>query len=224
MTGRRSDLSAILYLIRHCETKGNRVKTFQGRIDTDISEAGELQLRYLARRFADVPLCAVYTSPLLRAYRTAEAVAAPHGLVPRIDERLIEIGGGEWEGKPWAELPELDPEQSRRWVKEPWSFCARGGEPMREVWARMREAILAAGEASEGGSAALVSHGCAVRNGLCFAMGLPPERMNEVPWCDNTAVCRLEVTRGAVRVLYANDSSHLPEPPSPAERNSWWRG
>ena len=95
---------------------------------------------------------------------------------------------------------------------------------MREVWARMREAILAAGEASEGGSAALVSHGCAVRNGLCFAMGLPPERMNEVPWCDNTAVCRLEVTRGTVRVLYANDSSHLPEPPSPAEQNSWWRG
>ncbi len=86
-------MSAILYLIRHCETKGNRVKTFQGRVDTDISEAGELQLRYLARRFADVPLCAVRTSPLLRAYRTAEAVAAPHGLVPEIDERLIEIGG-----------------------------------------------------------------------------------------------------------------------------------
>ena len=41
---------------------------------------------------------------------------------------------------------ELDPEQSRRWVKEPWSFCAEGGEPMRSVYARMREAILSAEE------------------------------------------------------------------------------
>ncbi len=217
-------MSAILYLIRHCETKGNRVKCFQGRIDTDISEAGAVQLEHLGRRFAEVPLTAVRTSPLLRAYRTAEAVSAPHGLTPQIDKRLIEICGGIWEGKPWADLPALDPEQSRRWVKEPWNFCAEGGEPMRSVYDRMREAILDAGEAFDGGCAALVSHGCAVRNGLCFAMGLPPEGLNEVPWCDNTAVCCLEVEHGRVCVLYANDSSHLPNPPSAAEKSSWWRG
>ena len=59
-------MSAILYLIRCCETKGNRVKRFQGRIDTDISEAGAARPEHRGRRFAEVPLTAVRASPLLR--------------------------------------------------------------------------------------------------------------------------------------------------------------
>ena len=90
-----------IYLVRHCETKGNRQRLFQGHIDMDISEAGVQQLARLAERFRTVPLDAVYSSPLLRAMRTAQAVNRYHDLPIHQDARLIEINGGSWEGPHW---------------------------------------------------------------------------------------------------------------------------
>lgn len=213
-----------IYLIRHCETQGNKQRLFQGRIDMDISDAGREQLQRLAERFRDIPLDALYSSPLLRARRTAEAVATYQPLALQIDERLIEIDGGCWEGRQWSELPAFDPEQSRRWLEEPWNFSTEGGEPMRAVYDRMRQALLDIAAANDGKRVAVVSHGCAIRNALCFAKGLPIEQLHTVPWCDNTGVCLLEVEQGGVRVIQENDHSHLTQQASPAEQNSWWRG
>ena len=89
-----------LYLVRHCEAEGNTARVFQGSIDRDISPNGQKQLDRLAERFRDVPLAAVYSSPLLRAYKTAQAVNRYHGLPIVTDDRLKEINGGVWEGLP----------------------------------------------------------------------------------------------------------------------------
>lgn len=212
-----------IYLVRHCETKGNQQRFFQGRIDMDISENGAHQLDLLAERFRDMPLDELYTSPLLRAVRTAEAVNRYHGLPLHWDERLIEINGGCWEGKPWTDLPAFDPEQCRRWLHEPWNFQTQGGEPMRAVYDRMKRALLDIAAVCDGQKVAVVSHGCAIRNALCFAKGLPVEKLDTVEWCDNTALCILEIERDTVRVLAENDHTHLTSEASPAEKDSWWR-
>lgn len=213
-----------IYLIRHCETKGNQQRLFQGRIDMDISDAGRAQLERLSERFRDIPLDALYSSPLLRAKRTAEAVAKYQPLAIQIDERLIEINGGCWEGRSWNDMPVFDPEQSRRWLEEPWNFGTEGDEPMRAVYDRMREALLDIAAANKGKQVAVVSHGCAIRNALCFAKGWPIEQLHTVPWCDNTGICVLTVEDGQVQVVTENDHSHLKSLASPAEQNSWWRG
>ncbi len=212
-----------IYLIRHCETQGNRQRLFQGRIDMDISEEGARQLERLAERFREVPLAAVYTSPLLRAVRTAEAVGRYHDLPLIKDDDLIEIDGGCWESRHWADLPAFDPEQSRRWLEEPWNFHTSGGESMRAVYDRMSRALRRVARECEGGQAAVVSHGCAIRNALCFAKGWPVEKLNKVNWCDNTGVCVLEAADGAFRVLKENDHSHLEDAVPSAEQDSWWR-
>ena len=54
-----------------------------------------------------IHLDAVYSSPLKRAYHTAEAVNRYHRLPIHTDGRLMEINGGHWEEKPWEALPEL---------------------------------------------------------------------------------------------------------------------
>ena len=90
-----------LYLVRHCEAMGNIRRIFQGHIDEGISGNGRRQLERLTERFRDVPLDAIYSSPLQRAMYTAEAVDGAHGLPIVQDRRLMEIHGGVWEGKPW---------------------------------------------------------------------------------------------------------------------------
>lgn len=213
-----------IYLIRHCETKGNQQRLFQGRIDMDISEAGEQQLAQLAERFRNITIDKLYSSPLLRAQRTAMAVAKFQPMDIELDERLIEINGGCWEGRSWNDMPIFDPEQSRRWLEEPWNFGTEDGEPMREVYDRMKNAVLDIAAKNDGKRVAIVSHGCAIRNAMCFAKGWPIEQLHQVPWCDNTGICVLNVEDGRVEVITENDHSHLTKQASPAEQNSWWRG
>ena len=92
-----------IYLIRHCEAEGNLKRVFQGHTDNDITELGEKQLEFLSKRFADIHLDKVYSSPLIRAVKTAKAAAKNKGLNICISRGLIELNGGIVEDKPFKE-------------------------------------------------------------------------------------------------------------------------
>ena len=83
-----------LLVVRHTQALGNIQKTFQGHIDTDISEAGAVQLELLSERFRSVHIDAICSSPLLRARRTAEAINRTHHLPIELLPALIEIDAG----------------------------------------------------------------------------------------------------------------------------------
>ncbi len=212
-----------IYVIRHCEAEGNRNRTFQGHTDCGISEKGKLQLDSLAERFADVPLTALYSSPLQRAQSTAQAVNRHHSLDICIEPRIMEINGGVLEGVQWSRFPELYPEQSDNWIKRPYLFKMEGGEAMTEVYDRMSSAIIDIARQNEGGCVAVCTHGCAIRNLLCWAKGYPIERLAEMEWCDNTAVTLLEMENGQPHIIYERDNSHLTGEQSTFAGQSWWK-
>ena len=91
------------------------------------------------------------------------------------------------------------------------------------VYARMAAGLTAVAAAHPGEAVAVASHGCAIRNALCWARGWPIERLGEVPWADNTAVALLAWEEGRPRIVFENDCSHLEEKPSQVETSSWWR-
>ena len=212
-----------LYLVRHCEAMGNIRRIFQGHIDEGISGNGRRQLERLTERFRDVPLDAIYSSPLQRAMYTAEAVDGAHGLPIVQDRRLMEIHGGVWEGKPWKMLPLLCPVQSFKWNLAPWDFHPRKGEAMREVYSRMAEALTEIAAAHPDETVAVASHRCAIRNALCWAKGWPIERLSEVAWCDNTGVSVLRFDRDRVELILENDNTHLNEELSTFAKQTWWK-
>src|SRR5712691_3796041 len=93
-----------VYLIRHGQSVWNAEGRFQGQADSVLSDLGRTQAARLSDALADVPLEAVYSSPLSRARLMAEAIAAPHRLsVVPVDD-LREIGLGVWEGLTEAEI------------------------------------------------------------------------------------------------------------------------
>lgn len=217
-------MTTTLYLVRHAEAEGNWKRTFQGHIDSEVSEKGWTQLDYLARRFEQVRLDAVYSSPLKRAWATAEAINRFAGLPITPERGLMEIDGGAFEGVPFAELPARYPEENARWDNTPWLFKAPGGESMRHVFERMQMTVDAIVRANPGRVIAAASHGCAIRNYLCYALGWPLERIADVCWCDNTAVSLIEFDGGfRPHPVYLNDASHLPEHASTFATQSWWR-
>ena len=213
-----------LYLVRHAEAQGNDEKKFQGHTDGDVSENGRCQLDRLAWRFRDAPVDKIYTSPLKRAMETAKAINRNFDLPLIVEDALVEINGGGFEGIAFDELPERYPEAFRRWRVQPHDFEAPGGESMRQVYDRMQRVVDRIVHANAGEVIVVVSHGCAIRNYLCYVTGKSFESLADIGWCDNTGVSRIEFNEDwKARARYLNDASHLPEAISTLAKQDWWR-
>ena len=145
-----------IYLIRHGETDWNRIKRFQGREDIPLNADGIAQAAHCGQALRDLGITAVYTSPLMRARRTGEEIAAQIGLLPE-------------EVQPLPELIERDLGPfSGQLVKDKKEYFAlaagdhvKGMEPFAKVAARMEHALRRLAESGHAAVAA-VSHGAAI--------------------------------------------------------------
>lgn len=201
-----------VYLIRHAEAEGNVYRRCHGQYDSLLTPRAYQQLPYLAKRFENVPLDAVYASDLFRARTTAKAVAAPHHLNVEIRPVLREIDMGDWEDIPWAELPRIWPEEYAIWRARPWDAVPPHGESVMQAGRRMLDGVRGLARQHEGQQIAVVTHGSAIRGALTLAHGFAPEQMVEIGWGDNTCVAKFEFdAAGDIEVVYENDASHLPQ-------------
>jgi broad specificity phosphatase PhoE len=93
----------MIYIMRHGKTELNRVKALQGRSDGPLNDEGIRQAELAAERLRGIAFSYVFSSPLIRAVRTAEIVAP--GKEITIDHRLIEMDYGPYEGRDLNNLP-----------------------------------------------------------------------------------------------------------------------
>ena len=213
-----------VFLVRHCQASGNLDGVFQGSIDTDITQTGQQQLEQLRERFRLQKLDAVYSSPLLRARRTADAVNFYHGLPVRIEQDLREIDAGVWEGEKWSEFPVKYPEDTLNWNLYPWRFAPQGGEPMQQVYDRVWQVMQRIVCENPHSDIAVISHGCAIRNIMCHAYGYEIEQLGEIDWYEQTSVTTLEFDeQGQPVIVDENDTSHLNEQLLSASVRDWNR-
>ena len=134
-------MSARFILIRHGEAEGNRELRYLGasdRSDVALTERGGRQVGQLATALRDFPLRAIYTSPLLRARATADALASIVGLPSKIIPDLREQHYGAWEGLTATEAREHDPALYAAWeTGTDAGSTPPQGESMAQVAARV---------------------------------------------------------------------------------------
>ena len=123
----------IVDIIRHGEPVGG--KMYRGHIDDPLSEKGWKQMRDAVSDHK--PWDIIISSPMIRCAAFAEELAQRHQITLEYDERIKEIGWGEWEGKAPAELNATDPQTVARALNEP--HIHRPARPMRTLaWPLMR--------------------------------------------------------------------------------------
>lgn len=205
-------MSTKMYIIRHCEAEGNVKRIFQGGVDLDISDTGRKQLEFLGKRFKNIAVDAVYSSPLIRAMKTAHSVADSKGLdvIPFAD--LIEVRGGVIDGKPIAESFKKIPGLAYTWDNCPQDFCPEGGEPMREAYERIWNAVLEIAKQNKGKNTAVATHGGVIRCLMCRIMFNDINFLKDVEWSENTAVSLVEFDDDLnAQIVFSNDRSHVPD-------------
>lgn len=207
-----------IYLVRHCESLSNRYHSFAGRADMDISAKGKLQLECLSEYFKDKKIDKIYTSPLIRARKTAEAINKYHDCEIEIDDAFIEINLGELDGRPVSDMTD---EQIFLWNMQPHKFYVKGGETMEQVANRAYEGILRIVRENPNSTVAIASHGCVIRNLMRIFKGFAFTGLNEVDWCDNTGVNLIEADGDNFFVETENFIGHLSEDAAAVPITSW---
>ncbi len=208
-----------VYLIRHPEAIGNRDRIFQGSSDLDVTEKGQKQLECLTKRFKNIPIDVIYSSPQIRAYKTALAVKGTHNInIIKMDD-LRELDGGVFEGKAWQTLDEEFKDEMFLWNTKPHLFKAEGGESMEHVFNRVTSALNKIIRENDGKTVVITSHGCSLRNMHCYLSGNSFENLYTIPWVDNTGVTYVECGKNN-KIIYQNDLSHLTPEIMPQKRRS----
>ncbi len=212
-----------VYLIRHAEAEGNIYRRAQGQYDGAVSAKGLRQIAALAERFRDERPDALYASDLSRTLATAGAITKYHDVPLQPEPRLREINLGPWEDVPFGDLLYRDPVQMHAFNDDPAAWYVEGAETFPALTRRIRTAVTDLAARHEGQTIVCVSHGMAIRSLLADIEGISSREIHRVPHGDNTAVSLLEADGGALRVVFANDASHLPPELSTFARQSWWK-
>lgn len=148
-----------LYLVRHGQSMSNvedrlcAVPPGPGLTDLGRRQAEAAAAMILGRARGPMQ---VVSSPLLRAWQTADALARKLGRAPLIETRLRETAFGAWEGRTAAEL-ERDPAY-RAWVRDPERQAPRGVERVSRAGARAMAALTSLASGTPEGSVVAFSH------------------------------------------------------------------
>jgi broad specificity phosphatase PhoE len=186
----------------------------QGRgLDAALNATGRRQARAVARRFAEVPLDAIYASGLQRAIETAEVVHQHHpSLAVRQDPDLDEMAWGVYEGTPPSE--ERDAALAtiyEHWDAGQYDASVDGGESILDVQDRGVRAIQSIAEKHTGETVLVVTHGRMLR--VLLATLLDGYDLTHMDAFDhsNTGVNELAVEEGRYAPRTLNCTAHLEE-------------
>jgi broad specificity phosphatase PhoE len=196
----------VIVFARHGQTAPNRDGLVLGRADPELTEEGRRQAALLAAALAEEPVTSIVTSPLVRARQTAEAVAAACGVPVTVDERLVEIDWGTWEGRPAGSLAVADVD---RWTAE--DGTAPEGESLESLSRRVETFCL---EALDDGLVVAVSHVSPIKAATAWALGVD----GRVAWrmfLGLASITRVGRGRSSPLLLSFNETGHL----RPAEKH-----
>tara|TARA_Y100001968_G_scaffold332358_1_gene390231 strand:+ start:2821 stop:4152 length:1332 start_codon:yes stop_codon:yes gene_type:complete len=166
-----------LILVRHGETNWNREGRFQGQIDIPLNATGKEQAFAAGLFLKNFSIQKAFSSSMSRPKETAEIILQHHdNLKINLQENLVEIGHGEWEGKLETEIKKDWPQLLTNWKERPETVEMPSGENINKVWERSINCWVKISRGlNQGETALVVAHDAVNKTILCNLLGLQPK-------------------------------------------------
>ncbi|MFN8066788.1 MAG: histidine phosphatase family protein [Vicinamibacterales bacterium] len=194
-------------LIRHglTDAVGNLMTSHEPGVH--LNATGRDQAASLPRRLGNVPLHAIYASPLERTRETAQPVADARGLSVNIEPRFIEVDFGGWTNRRFADMatdPHWQLYNNFRGVTRPPS-----GEGLIDVQRRTVDALLDLEAKHADQVVAVFSHADTLRAILLYFLGMPVDFVQRLDLAP-ARISVLQLGAWAPRVLQVNGDTVPP--------------
>ena len=196
-----------IMLIRHGNTDWNLEEIFRGRVDVKLNKAGIKQAQLLAKYIGSFRLEAIYSSPLKRALKTAEIIAAPHHMNAIPTQELIDLDFGEWQGLSHDIVKERYGTLYAEWLNIPHSVKIPNGENLNDASRRACNLINSI-IIKHHGTVALVSHRVIHKVIICALLGMN----NSYFWnirLDTCGITTFKYEKDRFILIRHNDTSFL---------------
>lgn len=198
-----------LIFVRHGETPWNVTLQYQGQANVPLNERGHEQARRAAGRLRGLEVAALYSSDIVRAWQTAEILAAQLGRQPIAAPEIREIDVGQWEGHTPEELYRRFPDHMAEYRRDPARTVRLGGESYAQLQARALVFLNRVQEEHRQGEVIVaVSHGGTIRALLCHVIGLDLGNFGRM-WLDNGSLTEFRLGRNGWRLMRLNDAAHV---------------
>jgi broad specificity phosphatase PhoE len=156
-----------LFVVRHGQTDWNVARRYQGQKDIPLNIEGIRQAHSLATLLSGETFSAIYSSDLCRAMQTAQILQKGRNIPIIPDQRLREIGFGEWEGAYLADIKEKYPQAFPYNGRDITTPFAPGGESVQTVALRMKAVADEINQLYPDDNALVVTHGMAAATLYC---------------------------------------------------------
>jgi phosphoserine phosphatase len=198
-----------MIIVRHGESEWNRIHRYQGQLDAPLSDLGLRQADALAERLKEEPIRYIYSSPLQRAARTAQAIATNHPNVPfEYSDELLEIHHGEWQGKYADEIVAQYSEGLREWREHPTRSQMPSGESFSNILKRTLDFKERTFTQHKDQTILVSTHDVIVKILVADALGMDMDRINRI-WVTNASISVIEYGEGLPFLAVLSDASHL---------------
>jgi probable phosphomutase (TIGR03848 family) len=196
-----------LLLIRHAlnDWVGERLAGWTP--DVHLNDEGHAQAKALVQRLAEVPLVAIYSSPLERALETAQPLANARGLEVKVRPALGETRYGDWTGRTLKDLKE-----EALWpVVQVYPTGVRfpGGESIPEVQGRLVAELDGIRDAHPGETVAVFCHSDPIKLAVATYAGVPTDLFQRLT-ISPASVTAFTFTQYGPRLICLNHTESLP--------------
>lgn len=156
-------MHTLLYLARHGETVWNKQQRFQGQLDSELTEQGELQSKRIATELKNKRIDMIVSSPLGRAVATANLCEQQLKVNIQSNDQLLERHLGDWQGQ-YLNVLERDAQYDEI-LRKYTNLSPKGGESAKECGERVYNALAFIAQQCKYKTILVIFHGEALR---CF--------------------------------------------------------
>jgi len=177
-------------LLRHGATEGGAI--YRGTTDSALSAEGAVQMGQTVNEFSLASAWQkVFSSPLQRCSGFAQNYATAGNVPLVLDQNLIEIDFGDWEGRDvsavWCDFPQ----QAEAFWRNPEDNPPPGGETIAELQSRV-SGFLDRVITGDDDNLLVVSHGGVIRGILATVLKLPPSSWSTLQ-LDHACLSRVQL-------------------------------
>ncbi len=197
-----------LILVRHGQTNWNKEYRVQGQADLPLNASGKAQAEAIGRALKNETVDAVYSSPLSRAFETAQAIDTFHQAGITTLDGLKELDVGETDGLYYPNLKKEYASFFELWSTDAKAARFPGGESLPELQKRVWEAIQSILDKNHSHSVVVASHFFALLTLICkvLDLGLSDFRKLNI---SVAGISKVEFLDGKARLVCFNETCHL---------------